>query len=341
MLDSLLQLTPVQFEQVIADLLEDLGFTEVERVGGSGDLGLDVRCTDPNGRSTVVQCKRYAPERVIGSPLIQHFYGMVVRARAEHGIFVTTSSFTAPALKLAEECDIELIDGAELTRRLRPGWASGAPSSDGSEEARDGEPPDVGPPLTVFTWHPEFNGLTFAGVYETLRIRFKGDSLRFRRMAEAAAGRQFTDEELRLIYPMSREWGVFEADWWSDHGNPASVAWHRLKLEIFREELRRPDFTPVDHKAGSSEWEALLEGTPELRRAQRRFWAFAGGHLERFKEDQSADGNAQEERIRSEYARVQEAERRRTSGDAFWETVLGFAILSGLIILVIFLASKL
>ncbi len=59
-LDFILSLSPTQFEYTMAALLRMLGMTDVERVGGRGDLGVDITALDSNGRTMVVQCKRYA-----------------------------------------------------------------------------------------------------------------------------------------------------------------------------------------------------------------------------------------------------------------------------------------
>jgi restriction system protein len=127
-LHGLLELTPAEFEDEVAELLRALGFADVHVSAGAGDLQADIVATDPDGLATIVQCKRYAPGRTIGSPVIQSFIGM---ARIHHGceraLFVTTGSFTQPAYRLADEHDIELIDGAELvdlfTQRARLVWA--------------------------------------------------------------------------------------------------------------------------------------------------------------------------------------------------------------------------
>lgn len=113
-MDHLLRLTPREFEETVASYLRSRGFQDVQRIGGAGDLGVDIQCQDEYGRLVAVQCKRYQRGAKIGSPEIQHFYGMVVRRNATRGIFVTTSDYTQPARRLAHETDIELIDGAQI-----------------------------------------------------------------------------------------------------------------------------------------------------------------------------------------------------------------------------------
>ncbi len=116
-LPQLLALTPTAFEETVADLLRALGYCDVRRVGGAGDLGADLVGHDRDGHSIVVQCKRYAPGSRVGSPAIQAFIGMVtVHHLADRGLFVTTSDFTAPAVELARRHRVTLIDGRELTR---------------------------------------------------------------------------------------------------------------------------------------------------------------------------------------------------------------------------------
>jgi restriction system protein len=116
---ELLGLTPARFEAAIADLLRDVGYRGVRHVGGRGDLAADIVCHDQQGRSVVVQCKRYAPGQRIGSPEIQKFIGMVtVHHRADYGMFVTTTRFTEPAKQLAKQHGVVLYDDERLTALL-------------------------------------------------------------------------------------------------------------------------------------------------------------------------------------------------------------------------------
>src|SRR5207249_909916 len=55
-LADLLAMTPTQFEQSTANLLHDLGYTDVKRTGGAGDLNVDVWARDPQGKRVAVQC---------------------------------------------------------------------------------------------------------------------------------------------------------------------------------------------------------------------------------------------------------------------------------------------
>ncbi len=57
----------------------------------------------------------------VGSREVQTFIGMMhVHHQAERGIFVTTSTLTAPAARLAAEHKLEVIDGPALARLTAP-----------------------------------------------------------------------------------------------------------------------------------------------------------------------------------------------------------------------------
>jgi restriction system protein len=105
---------------VIAKSLRDRGYRNVKRRGGPGDLGVDITARDPDGATVAVQCKRYAPGRPVGSREIQLFIGMTTtHHRVDRGTYVTTSSYTAQARKLAEQHRITLLDGRDLSKLLR------------------------------------------------------------------------------------------------------------------------------------------------------------------------------------------------------------------------------
>ncbi len=110
-LDAVWAMDDRQFEEYVAELCRRDGCTDVKRVGGAGDLGADVTGVLPDGRRIVIQCKRYAKHRTVGSRDIQTFNGT---ARAEHRadvpVFVASCVFTKPARDFAARHRLCLID---------------------------------------------------------------------------------------------------------------------------------------------------------------------------------------------------------------------------------------
>ncbi|MEU5597580.1 restriction endonuclease [Streptomyces sp. NPDC020298] len=104
-----------EFEQAIAALCERDGCSQVEVVGGAGDLGADILAVAPDGRRAVIQCKRYGDTHRVGSEELQRFGGTCFTVHdADVAIVVTTSDFTAPAAEYAELCGIVCVDGQSL-----------------------------------------------------------------------------------------------------------------------------------------------------------------------------------------------------------------------------------
>jgi restriction system protein len=118
-LGDLLSLTPPEFEEAVAGVLARSSYRRVRVVGKAADLGVDIACFDRKGRPVVVQCKRHAPGIAVGSGEVQRFLGSITHAGAHRGILVTTSRFSAPAVDLAEQHGIELIDGTALVELVR------------------------------------------------------------------------------------------------------------------------------------------------------------------------------------------------------------------------------
>ncbi len=115
-LDKLLSLSPEEFEGSIAAMYRALGFA-VQRTPLSNDFGRDLILTK-DGKTTFVECKRYARDKPIGRPALQKFYAAIVTMQADAGIVVTTSNFASTAEKFALENNIVLIDGAKLLKLM-------------------------------------------------------------------------------------------------------------------------------------------------------------------------------------------------------------------------------
>lgn len=124
LLNRILSAPPAFFESLIVNLLLAMGYGGSRKdagqiVGRSGDGGIDgVIDQDALGLDRVyVQAKRYALENGVSEPEIRAFSGSLGAAKANKGIFVTTSYFTQPAETFAERHPFRviLIDGDQLT----------------------------------------------------------------------------------------------------------------------------------------------------------------------------------------------------------------------------------
>lgn len=124
LLDRILAAPPAFFENLIVDLLLKMGYGGSREdagraIGKSGDGGIDgVIDQDPLGLDRVyLQAKRYKPDAAVSEPEIRAFSGSLGAAKANKGVFVTTSYFTKPALEFAERHPFKmvLIDGNQLT----------------------------------------------------------------------------------------------------------------------------------------------------------------------------------------------------------------------------------
>lgn len=114
-------MTGTEFEELVADLCRRDGCTEVRRVGGAGDNGADVLGRLPDGRTMVVQCKRYAPNRAIPNRELRELLGARLHFGADVAVFVTTSRFTGPSERFALEHDILVVHRDHLGQ-----WNNGA-----------------------------------------------------------------------------------------------------------------------------------------------------------------------------------------------------------------------
>ncbi|MDQ2808926.1 MAG: restriction endonuclease, partial [Chloroflexota bacterium] len=87
-LAQLKALTPAQFEEFSRLLLLAVGYQDVQRVGGSGDQGVDLWMRDAVGNLCVVQCKRYAGS--VSPAVVRELYGVMARTGAREAYLITT-----------------------------------------------------------------------------------------------------------------------------------------------------------------------------------------------------------------------------------------------------------
>lgn len=124
-LDHILECHPSFFEQLVVNLLLEMGYGSDELsgkvIGKSHDGGIDgVIYEDKLGLSKIyIQAKRNNSSKAIGRPLLQAFVGAM--QDVQKGVFITTSSFTKEARKYAEsqqQKSLKLINGDLLAELM-------------------------------------------------------------------------------------------------------------------------------------------------------------------------------------------------------------------------------
>jgi len=103
---------PIDFEQMVADALADLGW-ETRLTKGSGDQGIDV-IAEMREKRVVIQCKRYAS--AIGNSAVQEAYAGKSFENADYAAVVSNAKFTPGARQLAEATRVILLHHDELAQ---------------------------------------------------------------------------------------------------------------------------------------------------------------------------------------------------------------------------------
>ncbi|GAB2945769.1 restriction endonuclease [Hafnia psychrotolerans] len=123
LLENLLQVSPARFEVIVLDVLHRLGYgghrDDLQRVGGTGDGGIDgIISLDKLGLEKVyVQAKRW--QNTVGRPELQAFYGALAGQKAKRGVFITTSGFTSQARDFSHSVEgMVLVDGKRLVHLM-------------------------------------------------------------------------------------------------------------------------------------------------------------------------------------------------------------------------------
>ena len=112
----------IKFEDIVVDLLTQMGYGDGEVTQRSNDEGLDgIIKEDKLGLENIyIQAKRYAIGNSVGREAVQSFSGALDAKGARKGVFITTSHLTdikAHADRL-ETKRIILIDGKELANLM-------------------------------------------------------------------------------------------------------------------------------------------------------------------------------------------------------------------------------
>lgn len=104
------QMTPRNFEELVAELLEREGF-KVNLTKQTRDGGKDIFVAQKNRLGNFlyyVECKQYAPENPVGVNLVRELYGTISADRATAGLLVTSSYFTSDAISFTQNIQHQL-----------------------------------------------------------------------------------------------------------------------------------------------------------------------------------------------------------------------------------------
>ena len=113
--------SPVFFENLVVDLMKQMGYGDGFVTKTSGDGGIDgIIHEDKLGFNLIyIQAKRWDQNQTIGKPEIQKFAGaMMGPPKVEKGLFITTAKFSQGAKEFAKAQHIILVDGQKLTELM-------------------------------------------------------------------------------------------------------------------------------------------------------------------------------------------------------------------------------
>lgn len=121
--EKLHSMDPFRFEYFIADLLQAIGYEQVEVTKRSGDKGIDIVANLTVGGitnvKTVIQVKRYKPSNKLSGKYITQLRGSA--EVDQRGLIITTSSFTKDAreeAKAPNKMPVSLVNGERLIELL-------------------------------------------------------------------------------------------------------------------------------------------------------------------------------------------------------------------------------
>ena len=102
------EMSGVFYEHYIGLRLEREGYSDIDYTPVSGDYGVDILATSPNGERISIQCKRY--DTPVGVDAIQQVYSGQKYYDCARSAVITNSTFTSAAQKLAESLGVKILE---------------------------------------------------------------------------------------------------------------------------------------------------------------------------------------------------------------------------------------
>lgn len=142
------EVDPYEFEQFVANLWEEYGFS-TEVTSGSQDRGIDIKAEkeSPFKQRVLIQAKAYSKENKVDSSDIDR-YQILYRQEenVDKVVIISTGTFTRQAKQKAQELDVEAIDRDDLIGLIRdaditvPDTKSETPRSTETVDTESGTP---------------------------------------------------------------------------------------------------------------------------------------------------------------------------------------------------------
>lgn len=105
-----------QFESFLSVYFRDMGYKILPHRGGAGDKGADLLINAPDGRSYVVQAKRYKGK--VPFTAIQQVHAARSLYKTDSAIIISNNYFTKQSKETAEKLNIELWDRTKLMENM-------------------------------------------------------------------------------------------------------------------------------------------------------------------------------------------------------------------------------
>ena len=112
-------LSGVEFENKLKDVLEKNRFTKVSTTAYSGDNGIDLFAVDPDGKKVVFQCKAHS--RPVSPDDVRAFFGSfkAVGDKADYGVLVALSGVTDSGSKFMRDNGLKLWTVKDVVKLAR------------------------------------------------------------------------------------------------------------------------------------------------------------------------------------------------------------------------------
>jgi restriction system protein len=127
LLDYILNSSPAFFEDLVVDLLRNMGYGGTtgigRRLGRTDDGGVDgVIQEDKLGLDNIyIQAKRWQRDTSVGRPVVQAFVGSLMGIGATKGVLITTGRFAQTAMdytRTVGNLKVVLVDGDQLAQLM-------------------------------------------------------------------------------------------------------------------------------------------------------------------------------------------------------------------------------